>query len=59
MSAFTAYFLGSLAIAVALAVGLTLLGVPPLWTGVGALVIIGLGLMGGAAKTKRKDMPES
>lgn len=58
MSAFTAYVLGALAIAIALGIGLTLLGVPPLWTAVGGLVIVGLGLMGGAAKTKRRESSE-
>ena len=58
MSAFTAYFIGSVIVAIGLGVAAHLLGVPPMWIGVGALVIVGSGIMSAAAKTKRKDTPE-
>lgn len=55
MSSFSIYFLGVVVVVIALAFGATLLGVPPLWTGIGALVIIGFGLMGAVRKTREKD----
>ncbi|WP_428408131.1 hypothetical protein [Hyphococcus sp.] len=58
MSAFAAYILGAIVLAVGLGIGAHLLGVPPLWIGVGALVILGAGIMSAAAKTKRRDAPE-
>ncbi|WP_019960291.1 hypothetical protein [Woodsholea maritima] len=58
MSAFSAYLLGSIVLALAIGMGLYRLSVPPLWIGVGALIIVGFGLMGGAAKTKHKDSPQ-
>ena len=58
MSAFAAYILGAIVLAVGLGIGAHLLGVPPLWIGVGALVVLGAGIMSAAAKTKRRDMPE-
>ncbi|WP_425409430.1 hypothetical protein [Hyphococcus sp.] len=58
MSAFTAYLLGAIVLAIGLGVAAHLLGVPPIWIGVGALVILGAGIMSAAAKTKRKDAPE-
>ncbi len=57
MSAFAAYILGAIILAVGLGIGAHLLGVPPLWIGVGALVILGAGIMSAAAKTKRRDSP--
>lgn len=59
MSAFSAYLLGSLILAIALGVAAHLVGVPPIWIGVGALAILGAGIMGAATKTKRKDSPDS
>lgn len=58
MSAFTAYLLGAIVLAAGLAFGAFQLGAPPIWIGIGALVVIGLGIMSAAAKTKRKDLPE-
>lgn len=55
MSSFGLYFLGVIVVVVGLSIGATLLGVPPLWTAIGALVIIGFGLMGGVRKTREKD----
>ena len=58
MSAFAAYLLGAVILAIGLGVAAHLVGVPPVWIGVGALVILGAGIMSAAAKTKRKDAPE-
>ena len=59
MSAFSAYIIGALVLALGLGAGAHLLGVPPLWIGVGALVVLGAGIMSAAAKTKRPDQPET
>ncbi len=58
MSAFTSYLLGALVLAVGLGFAAHMVGVPPIWIGIGALVIIGVGIMSAAAKTKQKDAPE-
>ncbi len=58
MSAFSAYLLGALVLAAGLGFAAHLLGVPPVWIGVGALVVLGAGIMSAAAKTKQKDSPE-
>ncbi len=58
MSAFAAYLLGAVVLAVGLGGGAHLLGVPPVWIGVGALIVLGGGIMSAAAKTKRKDAPD-
>lgn len=57
MSAFSLYVLGFLVTLGGLAYGAYLLNVPPTWIGVGALVMIGVGVMSGVANTKRKDPP--
>ena len=58
MSAFTSYLIGALVLAVGLAFAAHMLGAPPVWIGIGALIIIGIGIMSAAAKTKQKDSPE-
>lgn len=58
MSAFAAYMIGAVVLAIGLGIGAHLVGVPPVWIGVGALIILGAGIMSAAAKTKRRDAPE-
>ena len=49
------YLLGTLLVVAGLAYGANRIGVSHVWIIVGALVIIGLGLMGGIVKTRQKD----
>ncbi len=55
MTNFFVYVVGTLLVVAGLAYGAVHLGVRPVWIGAGALVIIGLGLMGGIVKTRQKD----
>jgi hypothetical protein len=49
------YLIGTILVVAGLAYGATRLGVSHTWIIAGALVIIGLGLMGGIVKTRQKD----
>jgi positive regulator of sigma E activity len=49
------YFVGTLFVVLGLAYAASRLGVSNVWIIAGALVIIGLGLMGGIVKTRQKD----
>jgi hypothetical protein len=49
------YFIGTLLVVAGLAYGASRLGVSQVWIIAGALVIIGIGLMGGIVKTRQKD----
>jgi len=49
------YLIGTLLVVAGLAYGANRLGVSHVWIIVGALVIIGLGLMAGIVKTRQKD----
>lgn len=51
------YVLGTLIVVAGLAYGAHSLGVGSQWIVVGALVIIGLGLMSGIVKTRQKEPP--
>jgi hypothetical protein len=57
MSSFSIYLIGFIVLIVGLAIAATLLGAPPVWIGVGAIVLIGLGVLTGVSKTKRPDPP--
>jgi hypothetical protein len=49
------YLIGTLLVVSGLAYGASRLGVSQTWIIAGALVIIGIGLMGGIVKTRQKD----
>lgn len=49
------YLIGTLLVVAGLAYGADRLGISNVWIVAGALVIIGIGLMGGIVKTRQKD----
>ena len=55
MSSFGIYLIGFLVLVSGLAYAAFLLGVPPVWIGTGAIVLIGFGIITGVAKTRRRD----
>lgn len=55
MTNMAVYLIGTLLVVAGLAYGANHIGVGHVWIAVGALVIIGLGLMGGIVKTRQKD----
>lgn len=59
MSSFGIYLIGFIVLIVGLAIAATLLGAPPIWIGVGAIVLIGIGILMGVSRTKRPDPPAS
>jgi hypothetical protein len=58
MSAFSLYVIGFLALLGGVGYGAYLLHVPNTWIGVGALVMIGLGIMSAVSRTKQRDVPK-
>jgi hypothetical protein len=57
MSSFGMYLLGFIILIIGLAVAAYLLGAPPLWIGIGVIVLIGIGILSGVTRTKRPDPP--
>lgn len=55
MSKFGLYLVGYGLFVIGLVVAAYLLGAPPMWIGVGALILLGLGIATGANRTKRDD----
>lgn len=55
MSSFAIYLIGFLLFVAGLAYGAYLLGATPIWIGVGAVTLIGLGMVIGVGKTRQKD----
>jgi len=52
---FGLYVLGYCILIIGLALGAYYLHVPPHWVVVGAIVLIGIGIASGVAKTRQKD----
>jgi hypothetical protein len=59
MSAFGLYIIGFFVLLAGLGYGAYLIHVPHSWIVVGALVIVGLGVMSAVSHTKRRDPPVS
>jgi len=55
---FVIYLIGYLVLIVGLAVGAHMMHVPPRWIGVGALILVGLGILTGVARTRQRDPSE-
>ena len=52
---FGIYMAGFVVLIVGLALGAFLLHVPPMWIGVGVIVLIGIGILTGVTSTRRPD----
>jgi hypothetical protein len=57
MSSFATYLIGYFIFVIGLAVAAYLLHVPSEWIGVGALILLGLGILTGTQRTKPRDPP--
>ena len=57
MSSFGIYQIGFIIFIIGVAFGAYLLGAPPVWIVVGAIILIGIGILTGVSRTKRQDPP--
>lgn len=55
MTSFQTYLLGFIIFVIGLSVAAHLLGAPPMWIGVGVLVLIGIGIISATSRTKPRD----
>ncbi len=55
MSSFTLYLIGFVILIGGLAYGAYLLGLQPVWIGIGAVVLIGIGIITAVSKTRQRD----
>lgn len=55
MSSFGTYLIGFLLVIVGLAVAAYLLNAPPMWIAIGAIVLIGIGIVTATTRTRPKD----
>ena len=58
MSSFSTYLIGYIIFVIGLAVAAVLLNVPPMWVGVGVVILIGIGIMMATRGEKSKDPPK-
>jgi hypothetical protein len=52
---FAIYLIGYLILIIGLAIGAHLLHIPPRWIGVGVIILAGLGILSGVARTRQRD----
>lgn len=57
MSSFALYLIGMLIIIGGLAYGASLAGLATQWIMVGVVVLLGIGIVAGVSKTRRRDPP--
>ena len=59
MSSFATFLIGILILILGLSVGAYMLNAPPMWIAIGALVMLGMGVMTATMRTKPRDPPTS
>ena len=59
MSSFSIYLIGFIVLIIGLAVAAILLGFPTQWIVVGAIILVGIGILTGTSRTKTKDPPST
>jgi heme A synthase len=59
MSAFGTYLLGFIVLILGLGIAAFLLNVPTMWIAVGAIVLIGIGILMATSRTRMKDPPST
>jgi hypothetical protein len=52
---FAIYLIGYLVVILGLGIGAHMMHVPPRWIGVGVLILAGLGILTGVARTRQRD----
>jgi len=57
MSSFALYLIGMLVIIGGLAYGASMAGLATQWIAVGVVVLLGIGIVAGVSKTRRRDPP--
>jgi uncharacterized membrane protein len=56
MSNYTLYLIGYIVLIGGLAYGAFLLGVPQVWIVVGAVILLGIGIISGVTRTRHRDV---
>jgi Mn2+/Fe2+ NRAMP family transporter len=56
-SSFNVYLIGFIVVVIGLAIGANLLGAPPIWIGVGVIILVGIGILSAVKKTQAKTPP--
>lgn len=59
MTAFSTYLIGFIVLILGLGIAAFLLNVPTMWIAVGAIVLIGIGILMATGRTKMKDPPST
>ena len=57
MSSFSTWLIGYFVVVVGLIMAAYMLGAPPIWIGIGAVVLIGFGILKATSANRMKDPP--
>ena len=55
MSSFAIYIIGFIILIIGLSLAANMLGVPTLWIGIGIIILVGIGVLSGVSRTRRRD----
>ncbi|CAN5660760.1 hypothetical protein BH23GEM10_BH23GEM10_01740 [soil metagenome] len=58
MSSFGIYLIGYIILIIGLALAANMMGAPPIWIGIGVIVLIGIGVLSGVSRTRQRDRPD-
>jgi len=57
MSNFSLFLIGFIVLTVGLVLGAFQLGLPTIWIAIGAVVLLGVGILSGVARTRQREKP--
>lgn len=57
MSSFSTWLIGYFVVVIGLVMAAYMLGAPPIWIGIGAVVLVGFGILKATSSNKMKDPP--
>ena len=55
MSSFAIYIMGFIILILGLTLAANMLGVPSVWIGIGIIILVGIGILSGVSRTRRRD----
>lgn len=57
MSSFSTWLIGYFVVVVGLVMAAYMLGAPPMWIGIGAVILVGFGILKATSSNRMKDPP--
>ena len=58
MSSFAIYVIGFVILVIGLGLAASMLGISTTWIAIGAIILVGIGILSGVSRTRQRDRPD-